>query len=452
MGKQLVWQDRFNIGVDVIDKEHRKLFSILNRLLTNKQQDERSKWIYQEGVKYFKEHAMKHFAEEEVYMASISYAGFETHRRVHDNFRKKTLPALEKELNQADYSEEAVNHFLGVCAGWLIGHTLTEDRAITGRGISRWGKLMPEEEQSAMKETILYLLDDMFELKARVISECYGGEKFGKGIYYRLVYGGKDDKKWEIILIFEEKLLLNTIGSMIDDHSEEVSVMVINASRYTARQFLERIREQFVNLDEYEVKEENLLSYEQFQKKFEENHPQYSLLFDTGAGYFAFCAIAPHLLSNEDGTSIKAENAMTEVKNYLKRNQASKNQEQKQKILLVDDSELMRHAMKELLQKDYEISMADSGLSAIRSITLDRPDLILLDYEMPVCDGRQVLGMIRSEKEFENIPVIFLTSRMDKESVQKVISLKPSGYLLKTLAPDKLKKEVDDYFRKKNRS
>lgn len=452
MGKQLVWQDRFNIGVDVIDKEHRKLFSILNRLLTNKQQDERSKWIYQEGVKYFKEHARKHFAEEEVYMASISYAGFETHRRVHDNFRKKTLPALEKELNQADYSEEAVDHFLGVCAGWLIGHTLTEDRAITGRGISRWGKLMPEEEQSAMKETILYLLDDMFELKARVISECYGGEKFGKGIYYRLVYGGKDDKKWEIILIFEEKLLLNTIGSMIDDHSEEVSVMVINASRYTARQFLERIREQFVNLDEYEVKEENLLSYEQFQKKFEENHPQYSLLFDTGAGYFAFCAIAPHLLSNEDGTSIKAENAMTEVKNYLKRNQASKNQEQKQKILLVDDSELMRHAMKELLQKDYEISMADSGLSAIRSITLDRPDLILLDYEMPVCDGRQVLGMIRSEKEFENIPVIFLTSRMDKESVQKVISLKPSGYLLKTLAPDKIKKEVDDYFRKKNRS
>ena len=104
MGKQLVWQDRFNIGVDVIDKEHRKLFSILNRLLTNKQQDERSKWIYQEGVKYFKEHAMKHFAEEEVYMASISYAGFETHRRVHDNFRKKTLPALEKELNQAPLS------------------------------------------------------------------------------------------------------------------------------------------------------------------------------------------------------------------------------------------------------------------------------------------------------------------------------------------------------------
>ena len=43
----------------------------------------------------FKEHAMKHFTEEEAYMASISYEGFEMHRRLHDNFRKKTLPVLE---------------------------------------------------------------------------------------------------------------------------------------------------------------------------------------------------------------------------------------------------------------------------------------------------------------------------------------------------------------------
>ena len=55
-----------------------------------------------------------------------------------------------------------------------------------------------------------------------------------------------------------------------------------------------------------------------------------------------------------------------------------------------------------------------------------------------------------SEKDFEDIPVIFLTSRMDKESVHKVISLKPSGYLLKTLSPEKIKKEVDDFFKKKS--
>ena len=137
MGNQFIWQDRFNIGVEVIDREHRKLFSIMNRLMKFREQEDKSQWVCQEGVKYFKDHAMKHFAEEEVYMASIDYKGFETHRRLHDNFRQKTLPALEEELNRTNYSEDAISHFLGVCAGWLIGHTLTEDRAITGKAMSK---------------------------------------------------------------------------------------------------------------------------------------------------------------------------------------------------------------------------------------------------------------------------------------------------------------------------
>ena len=189
MGKQLVWHERFNIGVDIIDREHKKLFSILNRMLRAAEDEEKNIWTYQEGIKYFKEHAMKHFTEEESYMASINYIGFETHRRLHDNFRRKTLRALEKELKQTNYSEEAVSHFLSVCAGWLIGHTLIEDRAITGQGVSKWKDLLPEEEQAAMRQTIIQLLYDLFQLDAKVISDCYGGEKFGKGIYYRLVYG-----------------------------------------------------------------------------------------------------------------------------------------------------------------------------------------------------------------------------------------------------------------------
>ncbi|TGY98142.1 response regulator [Petralouisia muris] len=458
MGNQLVWQDRFNIGVDVIDKEHKKLFSILNKLFASKRQDEKSRWACQEGIKYFREHAMKHFAEEEVYMASISYSGFETHRLVHDNFRKNTLPSLEKELNQSNYSEEAIDHFLGVCAGWLIGHTLTEDRAITGRVESRWRELLPEEEQAEMRRMILQLLEDMFQLKARLVSECYGGEQFGKGIYYRLVYGASKEEQWEIMLVFEEKLLIQTIGSMLGAESEEMSVLVMNAARYTARQFIERIREQFLPSDLYEIKEENLLSHEQFEKRFMREKPQFSLLFDTGKGYFAFCAIAPHLIQDGMGASltnvasIHAGNAMSEVEKYLDRNSEKQRQiSRKKKLLVVDDSELMLQAMRELLGEDYEISETNSGLGAIRCITLNRPDLVLLDYEMPVCDGRQVLEMIRSEKELADIPVMFLTGRVDKESVSKVISLKPAGYLLKSLPPEKIRKEIDDYFKKKSR-
>lgn len=446
MGNQLVWQERFNVGVDVIDKEHKKLFGILNRLFAAGKQDAKSQWVCQEGIKYFKDHAMKHFTEEEAYMASIDYIGFETHRRLHDNFRKKTLPALEKELKQSRYSTDAINHFLGVCAGWLIGHTLTEDHAITGETISMWNDLLPEEEQEAMKAVIIQLMSDLFQLKPRVISDCYGGEKFGEGIYYRLVYGSREGEKWEIILIFEEKLIVNTIGNMLDSRSETINVMLVNAARYVAQQFVNCIGEHFPASASYEMLAENLLTHEQLQKIFEQQSPQCSLLFDTGEGYFAYSVIAPHLLQNEGETSIKAENAMDEIKKYLDKGRAVG---RKKKILVVDDSDFVLQAMKELLEKDYEITLAKSGLSAIRCITLDRPDLVLLDYEMPVCNGHQVLEMIRSEKDFEDIPVIFLTSRVDRESIQKVLSLKPAGYLSKTLQPVEVKKGIDEYFRKK---
>ena len=90
--------------------------------------------------------------------------------------------------------------------------------------------------------------------------------------------------------------------------------------------------------------------------------------------------------------------------------------------------------------------MAESGVAAIRTITLNRPDLVLLDYEMPVCDGRQTLEMLRSDPAFADLPVIFLTGRSDPESVRNVMSLKPAGYLLKYLKPAELKGKIDAYF------
>ena len=451
MANQLRGQDRFNIGVEIIDSEHKKLFSILNRLFGYKTDDAKRQWACQEGIKYFKDHAMKHFTEEEQYMASIDYAGFETHRHLHDNFRRKTLPALEKELAQSSFSTDAIDHFLGVCAGWLLGHTLTEDRAITGKTTSQWGELLPEEQRDAMRQMIIGLLTDMFQLKARVVSDCYGGEKFGNSIYYRLAFAAKEGQKWEVMMAFEEKLLLNTIGGLMNIESEEVSVMLINIARYMAQQFVERIREQYPSREKYEMKEEKLLSYEQFKKNFVAQRPQFSLLLDTGEGYFACCMVAPYLMGHAvEGTTIRAENAMSEIKNYLKETHKTQ-KNQKKKILVVDDSEVVQKAMTDLLSVDYAVEVAKSGIAAIRCMTIGRPDLVLLDYEMPICNGSEVLEMMRSEEDLADIPVYFLTGNVQRETVQKVISLKPAGYLVKTLKPDEIKKSIDDYFKKKSK-
>ncbi len=221
--------------------------------------------------------------------------------------------------------------------------------------------------------------------------------------------------------------------------------MILHAARYTARQFVKCVMEQFPIDEEYELKSENLLSFEQFQKVFERDQPNLSLLLDTGAGYFAYCSDATRLLESGIGISIEAEHAMDEVKEYLEKQETANG---KPRVLVVDDSMTVRQHMSELLTEDYDVTLAESSLSAIRNIAFNKPDLILLDYEMPVCDGRQTLEMIRSDKEYADIPVIFLTGKNDPESVKKVKALKPAGYLLKFLDPAEIKKNVDAFFQK----
>ena len=118
------------------------------------------------------------------------------------------------------------------------------------------------------------------------------------------------------------------------------------------------------------------------------------------------------------------------------------------KVLVVDDSGAMLRNVKGWLGEKYNVILANSGTMAIKYLATDRPDLVLLDYEMPVIDGRQVLEMIRTETEFRDIPVIFLTSKNDRESILKVMELKPEGYLLKTMEPERIVEEVDKFFMK----
>ena len=77
------------------------------------EEEKDGQWLCQEGIKFFKGHALKHFGSEERYMDSIHYPGLEQHRQVHKSFREYTLPALEEELERTEYAPDSVEHFLG---------------------------------------------------------------------------------------------------------------------------------------------------------------------------------------------------------------------------------------------------------------------------------------------------------------------------------------------------
>ena len=124
--------------------------------------------------------------------------------------------------------------------------------------------------------------------------------------------------------------------------------------------------------------------------------------------------------------------------------------EMKKSILLVDDDPTFLKMVKGWLDEEYRVTIVTSGTQALMYIADNRPDLILLDYEMPVTSGPQVLEMIRSETKVDRIPVMFLTGKGDRESVLKVLSLKPDGYLLKSLNRDQILKSIYEFFEKKH--
>jgi len=100
-------------------------------------------------------------------------------------------------------------------------------------------------------------------------------------------------------------------------------------------------------------------------------------------------------------------------------------------ILLVDDDPVCLRNMMSWMQNFYQVAVAKSGAACLAFLGKNKPDLILLDYEMPVCDGLQTLEMIRNEPDYSEIPVIFLTGVSDTEKVKEAIKLKPQGYVLK---------------------
>ena len=250
-------------------------------------------------------------------MRSIDYSEFEIHKHLHDDFQLKTLPSLEEELEEMEYSEESIRHFLGVSIGWLIAHTQTEDLAIAGKKMSKWTKLPKAEEMDALEQTIVQLTTDMFQLKVKPISRQYGGEEFAKVFCCRFVYRGEKKEKWEILLSFEDRLILKIVSDLMNTQYLKVDDMVINIIRYISRQFIEKIKECFPDMGRFELDGESLLTQEQVVNAFEREHPSCSLLFDTGSGYFAFCVTTSDSLQGKIATPLNPSNVMSQIKSYL---------------------------------------------------------------------------------------------------------------------------------------
>lgn len=291
MLKEVKWNDRFNLGVDIIDRAHQRLFSIVGRMLALNEDSAKQHHACREGIKYFKSYTLKHFAEEEAYMQSINYPGYEIHKSLHANLRDQTLPALEAELEERDYCTESVQHFLGICVGWLNGHIMVEDRAIAGKNPNKWVHQPDEDVLTSLSKAVIQGLQTMCQADAHLISKHYSGEDFAsdKTLCYRLSYCSKDKKqRQQVFLVFEESLILNTLNSILDQEFKKVDKTAVYAMKILSEQFVNYLGKYFPLDVKYILEKNDLQTYDQFVRVFDKQFPPYSLLFNTGGkGYFA---------------------------------------------------------------------------------------------------------------------------------------------------------------------
>ena len=165
-------------------------------------------------------------------------------------------------------------------------------------------------------------------------------------------------------------------------------------------------------------------------------------------GYYEKAAgiIGTSCILNHYFRPIAMEKLLSQVENHMSE---VASMEKRKSILIVDDDVSYMSMIMEWLKEKYRVSLANSGMEAITWLAGNTPDLILLDYEMPITPGPQVLQMIQSSVKTADIPVIFLTGKSDKDSILSVLALKPAGYLLKSIDKDGLNKELDEFFAKK---
>ena len=110
----------------------------------------------------------------------------------------------------------------------------------------------------------------------------------------------------------------------------------------------------------------------------------------------------------------------------------------KKVVLIVDDEPANINLVAEILHNLYEIRIATNGMTALSMIEKAKPDLILLDINMPQMNGYEVASKLKSSEETTNIPFIFLTAKSDAQSIVDGFKHGAVDYISKPFSKEEL--------------
>lgn len=115
------------------------------------------------------------------------------------------------------------------------------------------------------------------------------------------------------------------------------------------------------------------------------------------------------------------------------------------KILLVEDNEMNRDMLsRRLMRRGYEVIMADDGQQGVERANSDRPDLILMDMNLPVMDGWEATRQLKGSEETKGIPIIALTAHAMRSERDEILKAGCDEYEAKPIDFKRLLEKIEE--------
>jgi type IV pilus assembly protein PilB len=119
------------------------------------------------------------------------------------------------------------------------------------------------------------------------------------------------------------------------------------------------------------------------------------------------------------------------------------------RVLVTDDEPITRMLVKLLLEREhFEVLEATNGREAVEIATRERPDLLLIDLNMPEMDGYEAIGCLRKQLSFTTLPIVVVTAEDGPGIERRVLELGADDYIVKPFDPEILLSRVHAVFRR----
>ena len=117
------------------------------------------------------------------------------------------------------------------------------------------------------------------------------------------------------------------------------------------------------------------------------------------------------------------------------------------KVLIVEDNDNNLYMMKFLLEENgYQVVEARDGVEGVKLATIAKPDLIVMDIQLPLLDGYEATKQIKANEEISNIPIVAVTSFAMVGDKEKTMKAGCDGFIEKPINPKTFIMEIEKYF------